>query len=76
MGGTGTMPNVKREARHKTSRERLRDIELNNLAEEFADAMKNANLKYVAAGGMTTLRMQEIWGRYKVLAIEYGDLEA
>lgn len=69
------MPNVKREARHKTSRERLRDIELNALAEEFADAMREGSLKHIKSCGLHTPRMSDIWGRYMLLAMEYGDME-
>lgn len=65
---------MKRQPKLKTDREHARDVALNRLAEEFGEAMKSANLKYIAKA-MTTLRMQDIWGRYMMVAIEYGDME-
>lgn len=39
-------------------------IELQNISDEFAQAMVSAHTPWVAETGRMTLRMEEIWARY------------
>lgn len=59
----------------RRNRAYLLEKELYCLSEEFAAAMRSANLSYVHLTGARTPRMFDIWARYVELAGEYEKTE-
>ncbi len=65
MARTGTKRNPKLDPRiEKSVKEYQRVMHLENLVEQFGDAMRSAEESYIAHSGFMTPRMTAIWDQY------------